>query len=161
MQNTPLKKPAFKRSWKNFLIDPKFQLRYAFWLSGTGVILVAAITVVFYSYIRNNYAVLVDLSPMTDDAKALLYDELNQIIVRLAAISTVFILMMTFLGVIISHRAAGAVYHFKKVFRLIGEGKVDERIQLRPGDDFQDAAADFNQMMDRLRDLQGRTNPPQ
>jgi methyl-accepting chemotaxis protein len=142
--------PSYQRSWKNYLIDPKFQLKYAFWISGTGLLLVGAITTVFYIYIRENYAILVDLSPMTDDAKAILYDELNRIILTLSAISGFFISVITLIGIILSHRAAGAVFHFKKVFRLIAAGKHEARIQLRPNDDFQEAAVAFNEMMDSL-----------
>jgi len=141
---------TYKRSWKNYLIDPKFQLKYAFWLSGTGLILVGAITTVFYFYIRENYAILVDLSPMTEDAKSILYEELNRIILSLSLISGGFIAVITLLGIVLSHQAAGAVYHFKKVFKLIASGKVETRIQLRPNDDFQDAAKAFNEMMDTL-----------
>jgi methyl-accepting chemotaxis protein len=140
-----------QRSWKNYLIDPSFQLRYASWLSGTGLLLVAAITSVFYFYIRENYAILVDLSPMTDDAKALLYDELNQIITKLALISFTFVMVITVIGIVISHRAAGAVYHFKKIFRKVTEGDATARIQLRPNDDFQEAAKEFNLMMETLK----------
>ncbi len=142
---------VYQRSWKNYLIDPSFQLRYAFWLSGTGLLLVAAITSVFYFYIRENYAILVDLSPMTDDAKALLYDELNQIITKLALISFTFVMVITLVGIVISHRAAGAVYHFKKIFQKVAEGDVTARIQLRPNDDFQEAAKEFNRMMETLK----------
>ena len=143
-------KVAYKRSWRNYLIDPKFQLKYAFWISGTGIILVAAMSTLFYRYIHENYVTLVDLSPMTEETKLLMYSELNEILIKLGIISVTFIAIVTLLGIVISHKAAGAVYHFKKVFRKIGDGETHLRIHLRPGDDFQEAAAEFNIMMDKI-----------
>ena len=140
----------YKRSWKNYLIDPAFQLKYAFWISGTGVLLVGSIAALFYRYIRENYAILVELSPMTDELKIHMWAELDRIMIQLGLISALFLVCVTLLGIVISHKAAGAVYHFKKVFRQIAEGKTDARIRLRPGDDFQEAAQEFNSMMDRL-----------
>jgi len=140
----------FKRSWKNYLIDPTFQLKYAFWISGTGVMIVGSIAALFYRYIRENYAILVELSPMTDELKIHMWAELDRIMIQLGLISAIFLVCVTLLGIVLSHKAAGAVYQFKKVFRQIADGQTDTRIRLRPGDDFQEAAQEFNRMMDRL-----------
>lgn len=144
-------KVTYKRSWKNYLIDPSFQLKYAFWISGTGVMLVGSIAALFYRYIRENYAILVELSPMTDDLKIHMWAELDRIMIQLGIISALFLVCVTLLGIVLSHKAAGAVYHFKKIFRQIGDGQTEARIRLRPGDDFQEAAQEFNSMMDRLK----------
>jgi hypothetical protein len=143
-------KVEFKRSWRNYLIDPSFQLKYAFWISGTGIFLVAAMSALFYRYIHENYVTLVDLSPMTEETKLLMYSELNEILIKLGLISVTFIVIVSLLGIVLSHKAAGAVYHFRKIFRKVGDGETSLRIHLRPGDDFQEAAAEFNLMMDKL-----------
>jgi|GEM_PF-555332 len=141
---------TYQRSWKNYLIDPTFQLKYAFWISGTGILLVCSIAALFYRYIRENYAILVELSPMTDDLKIHMWAELDRIMIQLGVISAIFLLCVTLLGIVLAHKAAGAVYHFKKVFRQIAAGRTETRIRLRPGDDFQEAAEEFNRMMDVL-----------
>ena len=45
----------------------------------TGLALIAANSSIFISS-QKNYALLVDLSPMTDEAKMQLYSELNKIV---------------------------------------------------------------------------------
>jgi methyl-accepting chemotaxis protein len=148
--NEPAKSGRHQRSFKNILINPAYQFKYIFWISMTGVILVALNASVFYYYIRENYALLVDLSPMTDEAKAQLYSELNSIILKLSAASFVFLSVVSYFGIVMSHRTAGPMFHFKRVFGQIKDGKTDARIRLRPKDDFQDVATSFNEMMDTL-----------
>lgn len=139
-----------QRSFKNILINPGYQLRYTFWLSASGLVLIALNAAVFYIYVRENYAILVDLSPMTDDAKAQLYSELDQILIKLTLLSCGFLAALSTLGIFFSHRTAGPLYHFKRVFNQIRSGDVKARIRLRPKDDFQDVAESFNTMIDEV-----------
>jgi hypothetical protein len=69
-----------RRSVRNFLINQSFQLKYAFWLTASGLVLVSMNGAVFYLYTRENYTTLVDLSPMTDEARLLLQGELRTIL---------------------------------------------------------------------------------
>ena len=142
--------PKSQRSLRNLLINPAFQLRYIFWMSATGVALIGLYSTIFYLYMRENYAILVDLSPMDQSAKDQLYRELGEIIIKLGALSAVFLTVIAVFGLILSHRAAGPLFHFKKVFEAIRAGSVDARIHLRPKDDFQEVAQSFNQMMDKM-----------
>lgn len=138
------------RKFSNFLINPKYQLKYIFWLSATGLSLVALYSVIFYTYIRENYEILVELSPMDDTSKQQLYRELTHVILLLGGISFIFIVLVSIAGVIVSHRTAGPLYHFKRVFNEIKSGKKDARVRLRPNDDFQDVAASFNEMIESV-----------
>ena len=139
------------RKLKNFLINPKFQLEYLFWISLWGLILVGINSYVFYHYISENYEVFIELNDITPEAKALLYAELDQILVKLFGFSVLFLIMVTLSGIILSHRVAGPLYHFKKVFSAIKNGQREQRVRLRPNDKFQDVAEEFNQMMDSLQ----------
>lgn len=149
-----------RRKLRNFLINPAFQLKYAFWLSASGLTLVSMNAALFYIYTRENYSTLVELSPMTDDVRRLLQAELHLIILQLSALSLAFVILMTLLGIVISHRAAGPLFHFNRIFREITEGNRQARVRLRPGDDFQDVAASFNRMMDSLETGSARSESP-
>ncbi|MEO5971136.1 MAG: methyl-accepting chemotaxis protein [Bdellovibrionia bacterium] len=138
------------RKWRNILIDPGYQSRYLFWLSFTSLSLIFLYGGLTYHYISENYSILVDLSPMTDEAKIQLYKELREIIFKISGISFIFLIVTTFLGLIQSHRTAGALFHFRKVFEAIRDGNRERRIRLRPKDEFQAAAKSFNEMMDVL-----------
>ena len=139
-----------RRHLKNFLLNPAYQIKYVFWISATGISLILINMGVFYSFIRENYKLLVDMSPMEDTVKAQLYTELNQIIIYLGIFAMFFVVATVLFGIILSHRTVGPMYHFKRVFREISQGKKDARVRLRPKDDFKDVADEFNRMMDSI-----------
>lgn len=143
-------KSKFKRRLRNILINPGYQLKYLFWLTFTGMSLVTINAYFFYYSTKENYDILVDLSPMTSEAKAQLYYELHWTIFRLAGFSLLFLACVGVVGLILSHRTAGPLYHFKRVFSDIKKGNRAARVRLRPKDDFQDVAQEFNEMMDSL-----------
>jgi len=140
-----------KREIKNFIINPGYQLRYIFWLTSSGFALVLLNAAIAYSYIRENYMTLVELSPMTEVARAQMFAELRQLILALSLTSLGFLFLITILGVILSHRTAGPLYHFARVFNEIRSGKHQTRVKFRPNDEFHDVADEFNQMMDSLK----------
>ncbi len=140
----------YNRKLTNLLINPKYQLRYIAWISLTGILLVGVYMAVFYRFTQENYSILVDLSPMDDATKAQLYHELYTIIFTLGALGLCFIFLVAVLGLFISHKTAGPMFKFRKIFKEISNGNRAARIILRPGDDFQDVATAFNEMMDQL-----------
>lgn len=142
---------AKNRSLKNLLINPAYQIKYVFWVSTAGLTLITANAIVFYSYIKENYSLLVDLSPMDDAAKNQLYTELNEILIKLGVVGLIFVLLTAIIGLKMSHRTAGPMYHFKRIFNEIKNGKMDARVRLRPDDDFKDVAGAFNEMMDAIQ----------
>ena len=139
-----------KRKFKQILINPGFQFRYIFWITTSGFILVLINAMIAYSYIRENYITLVELSPMTDQTRALMYAELRNLIFALSVTSLCFLGLISVLGLILSHRTAGPLYHLNRVFNEIASGNRKARAKLRLQDEFQDVADSFNQMMDRL-----------
>lgn len=93
---------------------------------------------------------------MTDEAKAQLYAELGEMILKICGISSVFIIVCILLGIIISHRTAGPLFQFRKVFLEIKNGDLKKRIHLRPKDEFQDVAIAFNEMMDSISESKSK-----
>jgi len=139
-----------KRYLKNYIINPAYQLRYIFWLTSSGLILVALNAWIAYSYIKENYLTLVDLSPMTDEAKDQLYSELRHLVLAISSSSLLFLILISVLGIFLSHKTAGPLYAFKRIFEEISQGETRKRLRLRPGDEFQDVAESFNKMMDSI-----------
>lgn len=141
-----------QRKFSNILINKDFQLKYVFWISGSGVLLAILYSVIFYIFIKENYAILVDLSPMTDEAKNLLYQELNQIIIYLSCTSLLFLSIVTFVGLLFSHRVAGPLRKFETTYKRIEDGDLTHRMYLREKDEFKDVAKKFNRMMDAIEE---------
>ena len=139
-----------KRYIKNLLINPRYQIKYSFYLSTTAVALVVIYSTLTYHYVSENYSYIIDLAPITDDVKTQLYQELSGLIIKIGGISLIFTLIINVFGILLSHRTAGPLYHFKRVFEAIKKGDHSARVRLRPKDDFKDVAATFNEMMDEL-----------
>ena len=87
---------------------------------------------------------------MDEASKVQLYKELSEIMIKLGIFGIIFVLITGVIGIIMSHRTAGPMFHFKRVFGEIKKGKLDARIRLRPDDDFKDVANAFNEMMDSV-----------
>jgi methyl-accepting chemotaxis protein len=132
------------------MINPGYQLRFIFWLTGTGISLIAGLSWLVYRRIRENYEILVDLSPMDEPVRRQLYSELHQMIIYMGGCTSLFLLIVVVCGLLLSHRAAGPLFQFKRVFDLIGPENRKHRIHLRKRDEFHEVAESFNQMMDRL-----------
>ncbi len=139
-----------RRKLRNFLINPRYQLKYISLLTATGFVLTIFNCAIFYYFIRENYSILVELVPMQEQVRNQLYSELYQIIVYLTIGSVIFLALIALVGLVISHRTAGPLYHFKRVFNEIKGGKTQARVMLRPTDDFQDVAQAFNEMMNSI-----------
>jgi hypothetical protein len=133
--------PENRRRLRSYLLNPRYQIKFIFWLTIPGMCLIAVNALVFYYYIRENYATLVDLSPMTDAARNQLYAELNAIVVKLTGFSIVFLAIVIVLGILLSHRTVGPLYRMKKICQaVVNDDMAGARIQLRPRDDFKDVA---------------------
>jgi nitrogen fixation/metabolism regulation signal transduction histidine kinase len=52
------------------------------------------------------------------------------------------------LGLILSHRTAGPLYHLNRVFEEVCRGNLKARAKFRQNDEFQEVAESFNKMMD-------------
>ena len=146
-----------KRYLKNYLLNPRYQLKYMLWISATGVSLIALNASVFYYFIRQNYKILVDMSPMEDEVKVQLYHELYHILFMLGGFSILFVAIVSVIGLMFSHQTVGPMYHFNRVFRELQTGNLKARIRLRPKDDFQDVAAECNRAIDYLVNLHDKS----
>lgn len=125
-------------------------MKYIFWTTSWGILLIALNAIVFYSFISENYEVFVELNDITDEAKTVLFQELDRIVLLLSSVSILFLLLVSVLGIFLSHKIAGPMYKFKKTFIAIKNGSLDERIYLRPKDQFKDVAFEFNEMMNEI-----------
>ncbi|MBT6324663.1 MAG: HAMP domain-containing protein [Bdellovibrionales bacterium] len=139
-----------KRKVSNLLINPKFQKKYVFWMSSTGIILTCINATIIYFFTKENYEFLVEMLEMTEEARGQMYQELYQIIGLLGVSSIVFMIIVSIWGIILSHRVAGPLHKLKMSIDNIKNGETDTRVFFRKNDHFQDLAASFNDMMDEL-----------
>ncbi|MGR9073998.1 MAG: hypothetical protein ACU833_13125 [Gammaproteobacteria bacterium] len=105
----------------------------------------------YYTYIVESYDFIFKYSPLSQELIDERYRDLHDFGVGLALTTLLIISILACWGLFITHRAAGSVYHFKRVFQEIRSGNKGERIRLREKDEFKDVADEFNQLMDELQ----------
>lgn len=145
-----------RRKLRNYWLIPSYQGRYVGFLVASCFAAMAGYGLVFYRFIHENYDTIVELSPITDDSKFLLYSELNSIIFYLSILSFVFLFVITLIGVVFSHKVAGPMFKIKSICNAINNGQLGRRIALRPGDDFREVVAELNRALNTLHASRSR-----
>jgi methyl-accepting chemotaxis protein len=129
-----------QRQLKNFIINRGYQMKQVFWIATVMLGLSVSFVSVVMIWIK---AIFQELNvPMVVDLQGLFWN--------LVVVVILFVLMSIIFAIVLSHRTAGPMFKFKKVFTQIKEGDHAARIVLRPGDDFREVAEEFNTMMDSV-----------
>lgn len=137
-----------RRRLKNFWINNEYQGRYVLSLIVSSLLALLVFATVFYLFTKENYEVLVELSPMTPEVYNELQSELISIALYIGLTGFVFLILVSLIGIVFSHRAAGPLYNIQSVCKKIQNGELTARIRLRPNDDFQDVAMHLNAALD-------------
>ena len=104
----------------------------------------------YYAYVDGSYTFILQNSTLPQALIEQRHRDLLIFGLALAAASLVVTSILAIWALVLTHRAAGAVYHLKKVILEIRAGNATRRVHLRKKDEFQDLAAAFNQLMDEL-----------
>jgi len=138
-----------KNRRKNYLIEHKFQLRvfWKFLLMVTFASVLTGSLVYFYIYYKQRtniasvYYVTEKLGEVVDIKEPM---EIVLLSIILSELVTIFVTAIFVL--FYSHRMAGPIYRFKRVFEEVGRGNFNVQIYLRKNDEFKDLAESFNKM---------------
>lgn len=142
---------ARRRKIRNYLINKKFQLRYVLFLVLSSLLALSIHTFVFFFFVKENYDILVELAPLTDDVYNELQEELVKIAIVIASTGVGFAVLVSIIGIIFSHRAAGPLFNIQNVCKKIQGGESSARIRLRPNDEFRSIAIHLNAAFDCLQ----------
>lgn len=143
--------PKEQRSKKSILIDRDFQGRIVFFIVLAGFVCIAINAYLYYSYVVDSYDFILKHSSLPQEIIDERYRELYSLWVSLSLLDLLIILVIATWALVITHRAAGPVYHIKRVIAEIRSGNTKARVHLREKDEFQDLAKSFNEMMDELQ----------
>ena len=143
--------PKKQRSLKNILIIPGFQSRMIFFIILAGFACTALNAYLYYAYVVDSYDFILKYSSLSKELIADRYRDLYNFGLSLSLATVLIVLIIAILALFVTHRAAGSVYHMKRVINEIRSGNIKARVHLRPKDEFQDVARSFNEMMDKLQ----------
>jgi HAMP domain-containing protein len=143
--------PKDKRSKKSLLIDGGFQGRIVSFILLAGFLCIGVTAYFCYAYIGDSYDFILRHSSLPQDLIDERYRDLFAFLVSMSLVNLLIILVIAAAALFITHRAAGSVYHMKRVIDEIKSGNAKERVHLREKDEFQDLARSFNAMMDEVQ----------
>lgn len=140
-----------QRSSRSLLIDAGFQWRIVSFVVVAGFLCIASTSYLYYSYVVDSYDFILKHSSLPAEIIDQRYRDLYGLWVSLGSLNLLIILVVATWALVITHRAAGSVYHMKRVIGEIRAGNTKERVHLREKDEFQDLAKSFNEMLDDMQ----------
>ncbi|MBI4041805.1 MAG: hypothetical protein HY390_08075 [Deltaproteobacteria bacterium] len=131
-----------------YLIHKDFQLRYAFLLASSAILVALIIGGIFLYSLKESYDVLIQAGMASHPkVQALIHYWKNFLSYTLVMILGMLILFLTLLGIIITHKMAGPIFVLKRKLQEIQKGKWQTPMHLRKGDEFQEMKDEFNQTL--------------
>ncbi len=149
-----------KRKIGNLLLDWGFQGGILLLILLTGVLCIATTAYLSYAYVADSYAFIFKHSSLPQELIDARYGDLYKFLLSLSVLNWAIVLVVAGWALLLTHRAAGAVFHIKRVIGEVRAGNKAARVALRDKDEFQDLARSFNAMMDDLQRSEVATSAP-
>ncbi len=159
---SPSRPPGAKqRKLKNFLVDPKFQLKYTGMVVAVTVVVASMLGYVALQYSKGQTQALtiqmlasgadIDDQFITDIEG---YAREEDARVRNSVILGILVmtLALAFTGVIVTHRLVGPAYRLRRLLKGVQAGRIQVGFGLRKGDELQEVFEAFRAMVLALRD---------
>ncbi len=140
---------------RNFLVNPRFQLRFAFFISSW----VIGLSLMFPLMLDEALTVIIELvirDPRGPEVAQILAAK-KDLFRNLYIFELIFVLVVFFLGIFLSHRIAGPLYKLDQYFREAARtGRLRSGLRFRSGDHFLELAENYNRMVDSVQKDGGR-----
>ncbi len=144
-----------RRSVKNILVAPRFQLAYGMYFFGFGLlILLIVFGIAFYTMAQmiTSLGALSDIGP---EMQMTLHKSLISAGVILAVMVIGFAVLAFVMGIVLTHRIAGPVVSLRRQITNIKNGNYAARVQLRDRDELQPLMTDLNDLAKHFEDKYG------
>jgi methyl-accepting chemotaxis protein len=134
--------------------DKRFQIRASLYVCGW----LAALSVVYLLIAWNLFGYFIRAT--ADNSWVISVGTLEstraKVIVLLIALQILLIAGAFLTSIFVTHRIVGPLVKLQNLLREVGQGDVDQRLQLRRNDLFQELADSYNQMIDGIRSRFGK-----
>jgi hypothetical protein len=149
------------RKLRNFLLEPKFQLKYSGMVVAVTVVVASALGYQAYRYSTGQTQLMniermeakgaaVDARFISDLDRYARQADRRVVLGILGAIG-VLALALGMTGIVITHRVVGPAYRLKRMFRMVGAGRIRPPGGLRRHDELRDVFDAFQTMLQGLR----------
>jgi methyl-accepting chemotaxis protein len=153
-----------KRSFRNYLLVPAFQLKYTAMVVGVTVVVASVLGIQAYSYSRGQTE-LVTMNKMAAqgaevdekfiaDIERYSVEADRKVALSIALGVLLLAVALGVTGIVVTHRLVGPAYRLKVLLRDVRDGHLRIRGRFRKGDELQDVFEVFQEMIDSLRAAQ-------
>jgi methyl-accepting chemotaxis protein len=148
------------RKLRNFLLDPKFQLKYTLMVVAVTVAVAAVLGYYAYDYSRGQTEMLTMERSMKADAgdkETMAYlraegeKEDRKVLLAIFGGIGALALALGITGIVVTHRLVGPAYRLKQLIREVSRGHIHVAGGLRKHDELQDVFEAFQSMVKNLR----------
>lgn len=155
----PLSSLPPKRSWRNYILDPRFQFKYSGMVVLVTVAVATVLGVLAYQYSKGQTELLTQQMVVTGDGSeesmkdiaAYAHQADLKVLLLIAGGVILMALVLGVTGILITHRVVGPVYKLKRLLRRVADGHLHMEGRLRKHDELQDLFASFESMVLSLR----------
>jgi methyl-accepting chemotaxis protein len=150
-----------KRHVRNYLLEPRFQLKYTGMVVGVTLVVASVLGFFAYRYSHGQTEMLtarslaesgMDLPPET---VALIEEEAakadRQVLLSIIGGIALLAFALGVTGIVVTHRLVGPAYKLKLLLRDVTEGHLRVKGRLRKGDELQDVFFAFEAMVEEMR----------
>jgi methyl-accepting chemotaxis protein len=137
----------FKR--RRFLINSRFQLRFAFYLCTWSL----ALSAIFPVLLNQTFMLLAEQLIQNPNGPEVAYimDVRKEILLGIYALEAVFLVAVFGISIFISHRIAGPLYKLNEFFKeAAATGQLKRDLRFRSTDHFQEIAQSYNAMVEAV-----------
>lgn len=152
------------RKWRNYLLEPRFQLKYTAMVVGVTVVVAAVLGYHAYQYSKGQTEMFTIKQVENEVGKggapdAEFIEDLQDyaqkadraVLIAIFGGIGVLALALAFTGIIVTHRLVGPAYKLKLLFRRVADGKLKIEGGLRKHDELHDVFESFQRMVNNLR----------
>jgi len=138
------------RSVKSLLLDRRFQLKYTSMIVGVATVLSLGLGGFLVNKVKENSRIL-GLENLGDAGfQAHLFSADNELVMSIAISLALFLVILSGLGIIMTHRVVGPIYVIKRHLDALAAGRLPHIRGLRKGDEFVDCHKSLVNAIDQL-----------
>lgn len=147
-----------KRSFKNYLLDPGFQLKYTGMVVAVTLLVAGVLGYIAYEQSHAQTEMLTVNMAMAGETAEFIEETAREadrtLLMQIIAGVAILVLSLGITGILVTHRVVGPAFKMKSLFRDVKNGHLRIRGRLRKGDELQDVFDEFEAMIDELRSRQ-------
>lgn len=153
-----------KRRMRNYLLDARFQLKYTGYVVAVTVLVASVLGAIAYQFsveqteqLTITAAMYPDLHPeVAEDLEGWSRAQDQRVLLAIVGGVALLAFVLAITGVLVTHKIVGPAYKMKLLLNRVARGKLSLSGRLRQGDELQDVFEAFANMVEALREEQGR-----